>query len=830
MITSKRLTALVAVLMAVALALTGTLVVLAHTAGSVSVPASTSLTYATSLFNKDTIMTVDITVDPEEWESMLQNAVNEEYISCDITINGTTYSQVGIRPKGNTSLTSIASSDSDRYSFKVEFDHYVKGQTCDGLDKLVLNNTMSDATYMKEYLSYDMMSFMGVTSPLYSFANITVNGEAWGCYLAIEALEESFALRNYGTSYGQLYKPEGMEMGGGMGGGEVPQMGGFPKGGKENGQGNTESGSSSTEGAQAGDAPLNGMSPPGTEQLPDSSDSSAQAGNSVQPPGGQGSPPSMGQMPGSSDSSAQIGDSVQPPGGQGSPPSMGQMPGSSDSSAQTGDSVQPPGGQGSLPSMGQMPGSSDSSAQTGDSVQPPDGQGSSPSMGQMPGNSDDSNTSQSPANDEQPDNSQTQENGTNAFSGRAGGGFPGSSSSGGSDLSYTDDNVDSYSDIFDNAVFDADESDYQRVIEALEALNTGSNLERYVDVDQVLRYFAVNTVLVNLDSYVSSMKHNYYLYENNGQISILPWDFNLAFAGFQSNSASSAVNFPIDTPVQGVDLSERPLLGKLLEVEEYSHLYHAYLQKIVTEYFDSGLFENTIRSLDSLIGSSVQNDPTALYTYEEYTNAVENLILFGTLRSQSVQGQLDGTIPSTSEGQQQDASSLIDASDLSITAMGTQGGGEMGGRNRGDENTGGFQGGEQGDSQVPPNMDDAITPGGDAEAEAGLPDRATMEQVMQILGGSTDGSLTEDQREQLAALGITDEMIEQFQSRTIPAMQGGMPQENRMGGAAPGEQRTQSSTAPSIASILIVSGCAAAAIAGVLFVLFFPKRKLHKGR
>ena len=801
MITSKRLTALVAVLMAVALALTGTLVVLAHTAGSVSVPASTSLTYATSLFNKDTIMTVDITVDPEEWESMLQNAVNEEYISCDITINGTTYSQVGIRPKGNTSLTSIASSDSDRYSFKVEFDHYVKGQTCDGLDKLVLNNTMSDATYMKEYLSYDMMSFMGVTSPLYSFANITVNGEAWGCYLAIEALEESFALRNYGTSYGQLYKPEGMEMGGGMGGGEVPQMGGFPKGGKENGQGNTESGSSSTEGAQAGDAPLNGMSPPGTEQLPDSSDSSAQAGNSVQPPGGQGSPPSMGQMPGSSDSSAQIGDSVQPPGGQGSPPSMGQMPGSSDSSAQTGDSVQPP-----------------------------DGQGSSPSMGQMPGNSDDSNTSQSPANDEQPDNSQTQENETNAFSGRAGGGFPGSSSSGGSDLSYTDDNVDSYSDIFDNAVFDADESDYQRVIEALEALNTGSNLERYVDVDQVLRYFAVNTVLVNLDSYVSSMKHNYYLYENNGQISILPWDFNLAFAGFQSNSASSAVNFPIDTPVQGVDLSERPLLGKLLEVEEYSQLYHAYLQKIVTEYFDSGLFENTIRSLDSLIGSSVQNDPTALYTYEEYTNAVENLILFGTLRSQSVQGQLDGTIPSTSEGQQQDASSLIDASDLSITAMGTQGGGEMGGRNRGDENTGGFQGGEQGNSQVPPNMDDAITPGGDAEAEAGLPDRATMEQVMQILGGSTDGSLTEDQREQLAALGITDEMIEQFQSRTIPAMQGGMPQENRMGGAAPGEQRTQSSAAPSIASILIVSGCAAAAIAGVLFVLFFPKRKLHKGR
>ena len=476
--------------------------------------------------------------------------------------------------------------------------------------------------------------------------------------------------------------------------------------------------------------------------------------------------------------------------------------------------------------MGQMPGSSDSSAQAGDFPQLPDGQGAPPSMDQMPNNSDDSSTSQAPADEGSSDSPQTQQDWANTFPG----GFPGSRSGGGSDLSYTDDNSDSYSDIFDNAVFDADESDYQRVIEALEALSTDSNLERYVNVDQVLRYFAVNTVLVNLDSYVGIMKHNYYLYENNGQISILPWDFNLAFAGFQSNSASSAVNFPIDTPVQGVDLSERPLLGKLLEVEEYSQLYHAYLQQIVTEYFDSGVFENTIQSLDSLIGSSVQNDPTALYTYEEYTKALENLTLFGTLRSQSIQGQLDGTIPSTSEGQQQDASSLIDASDLSITAMGTQGGGEMGGQNRGDENTEGFQGGKQGNTQAPPDMDGAESPSRDAEAEDSLPDRATMEQVMQILGGSTDGALTEEQRQQLAALGITDEMIEQFQSRAFPAMQGGMPQMDRMEGTAPGTQRTQSSAVPSAASVLIVSGCAAAAVAGVLFALFFPRRKLHKGR
>lgn len=40
-------------------------------------------------------------------------------------------------------------------------------------------------------------------------------GEDWGLYLAVEGVEESFLLRNYG----ELYKPDSMEMGGGRGNG-----------------------------------------------------------------------------------------------------------------------------------------------------------------------------------------------------------------------------------------------------------------------------------------------------------------------------------------------------------------------------------------------------------------------------------------------------------------------------------------------------------------------------------------------------------------------------------------------------------------------------------
>ena len=160
----------------------------------------------------------------------------------------------------------------------------------------------------------------------------------------------------------------------------------------------------------------------------------------------------------------------------------------------------------------------------------------------------------------------------------------------------------------------------------------------------------------------------------------MPRDYNLSFGAFQSGSASDAVNFPIDTPVaSNIEMEDRPLLNQLLAVEEYKEKYHQYLQEIVTNYFDSGLFELTITKLDALISSYVKEDATAFYTYEEYQTAIEELKEYGALRAESIRGQLDGSIPSTWAGQQEDSSALVDASSIDLNVMGMQGGGNMGG-------------------------------------------------------------------------------------------------------------------------------------------------------
>ena len=220
MLAHKHITKIVAAVMAAAVCLCLCAVAFSGPLAAWAGDKGIAQEYETALFDTSSILSVNIQMDEADWNDMLENATAETYYQCNVEVNGTMFYQVGIRPKGNTSLSAIANDDTtDRYSFKLEFDHYVDGQTCFGLDKLILNNNYADATNLKEALIYDMYQYLGADVSLYNYAKISVNGEYWGVYLALEGVEDSFQLRNYGTESGELYKPESMDMGGGMPGG-----------------------------------------------------------------------------------------------------------------------------------------------------------------------------------------------------------------------------------------------------------------------------------------------------------------------------------------------------------------------------------------------------------------------------------------------------------------------------------------------------------------------------------------------------------------------------------------------------------------------------------
>lgn len=497
-------------------------------AGVLESSRKTSLTYAKHLFDQSTVHKIEITMDG--WDDFIDNCTDEKYRACAVIIDGEAQGTVGIRAKGNTSLSSMAQYDNDRYSFKIEFDHYQKKKTYRGLDKLSLNNIIQDATYMKDYWSYTFMNQMGLASPLCSYTEIYVNGEYWGLYLAVEGVEEAFLERNYGEDYGELYKPDSLSFGGGRGNGQAFDMQDFEK--KLQGDDTEEQAAADENAANDNAAPT---------------------------------------MPQDIQRATRI---------------------------NRGDFKQGGG-------MGGM-GSSDVK------------------------------------------------------------------------LQYIDDDPDSYANIFDNAKTKVKKKDQARLIEALKKLSEGDTSA--VDTDAVAMYMAVHNFLCNGDSYTGSMVHNYYLYEKDGVMSMIPWDYNLAFGGFTGGSdATGTVNTAIDTLVSGGDDSDRPMAGWITASDESLALYHEKYQQFIDTVFTSGWFESEFDRVSAMIAPYVEKETRAFYSYEEFQTAADTLKTFCLKRAQSVQGQLDGSISATSAAQQ-GSDALIDASELSITAMGGMNNGKGGDR------------------------------------------------------------------------------------------------------------------------------------------------------
>lgn len=501
-----------------------------------------------AVLDKDNITEINIDIDESDWEWLIENATDEEYRSGDITINGETFYNVGIRPKGNTSLTNVANDDTtDRYSFKIKFDKYVDGQTYHGMESIVLNNNIQDNTSMKEYITYDLYEFLGVATPERSYSYITINDKDWGLYLAIEVVDERYLENNFGTTEGNLYKPETMGVGGGNNADKGHMVGGEPP--NKNGE-MTGGGGAPDMNKDIQNEAINESIEQSKQAIVDNDEKQTREINIKEDPMYQNENKELDQMVG------------------------GRNPG-----------------------------------------------GNRPVEG--------------------------------------------------ADFVYIDDNVSSYSIVRDSALFKkTTDEDFKRVINMFKNLNDGTNLEDVLDVEEVLKYFAVNTYVVNLDSYSGEMYHNYYLYENNGKCQILPWDLNLSFGGYGARNggsgSSSTINFPIDKPVSG-ELESMPLIGKLLEKDEYKELYHSYLQQIADEYFNSGYYANLVNKINNLINAYVEKDPTAFCTYEEYKASIPEMITFGEDRTKSVLAQLNGEQPSTTYGNI--------GSTINMSALGDMGGG-----------------------------------------------------------------------------------------------------------------------------------------------------------
>jgi spore coat protein CotH len=224
----------------------------------------------------------------------------------------------------------------------------------------------------------------------------------------------------------------------------------------------------------------------------------------------------------------------------------------------------------------------------------------------------------------------------------------------GSDLQWLGDDFASYSEVELKTNEDtSDNGAFMNFVYQMEFADGESVIEQ----DSVLRYMAVSVALSNLDSYHGALAHNYYIYEQDGVFSMLPWDLNESFGTFNRDCNRVDIReLYIDEPTSG-QLSERPLIAQVFANADNLNTYHDYLWQLINGPLSSAEFAARVDQIADLIGEHVANDPTAFYSYSEFvqnqSSTVERfygLTSFIDYRVANMTQQLNGEIPSAGNG------------------------------------------------------------------------------------------------------------------------------------------------------------------------------------
>lgn len=152
------------------------------------------------LLETDEVRVVDLTIGATELASLA--VAPEAWVPADLKYEGITLSGIGVRLKGNGSFQPIE----EKPSFKLGLDKYDELHELDGLDELVLNNMVTDASYLRERLAYAAYRELGVPAPRAVHVLVNVNGEPYGLYLMLEAVDGRFLKRWFDDNGGPLYE------------------------------------------------------------------------------------------------------------------------------------------------------------------------------------------------------------------------------------------------------------------------------------------------------------------------------------------------------------------------------------------------------------------------------------------------------------------------------------------------------------------------------------------------------------------------------------------------------------------------------------------------
>jgi hypothetical protein len=200
-------------------------------------------------------------------------------------------------------------------------------------------------------------------------------------------------------------------------------------------------------------------------------------------------------------------------------------------------------------------------------------------------------------------------------------------------LEYLGDNVDAYRPFYEIKTKDSPES-WHALIALCRVLNTTppaaleAALAPLLDVDEALKFLALEVALVNSDGYWIRAS-DYSLYrDEQGRFHVVPHDTNEALAegsgppiprGFGAGEGGVTLD-----PLVGLDDPTKPLRSKLLAVPALRARYVRYVGDIAERWLDWQTLGPVAARYHAIIAAAVRSDTKKLYSTDAFDAALSD--------------------------------------------------------------------------------------------------------------------------------------------------------------------------------------------------------------
>jgi spore coat protein CotH len=149
-------------------------------------------------FNPEVLQRVELWMHEADWAKLKATFQENTYYPADMTWNGITVSNVGIRSRG------LGSRREQKPGLRVDFDRYSVGQQFLGLKSFVLDNLSQDFSGIKETVAMRFFTRIGIPAPRETHTRLYVNGRYEGLYGLIESVDKTMMGRVFGSINGNI--------------------------------------------------------------------------------------------------------------------------------------------------------------------------------------------------------------------------------------------------------------------------------------------------------------------------------------------------------------------------------------------------------------------------------------------------------------------------------------------------------------------------------------------------------------------------------------------------------------------------------------------------